>query len=316
MALGILAFGHGGGVPGPIHGTPVGASGNTNFALIPNIDTSWLVANNGWFGDPHPSRKGLYYPNSTSIAMRLLAKQPFWLIDCGPETTLRLCGVFGDTPCVKQLQGVFLTHLHHDHSGGLASLAYRAKYIEGTRPLLAYPEELYPDLKAQLGELDFLNPTEPNIGGMGGYFDFQTCDDSFRIGPDLDVKLTPFAVDHNLIKNTSPIKKVTFPAFGYTVETPHGTICFSGDTAHPISQKHMKEAKVVIHDVQFYAPHNYEKGWHNQSYVHCPYAVLRDAVPPEHRHKVWLTHTGHELPPEVIADGFAGLFRQGELIVL
>ena len=69
----------------------------------------------------------------------------------------------------------------------------------------------------------------------------------------------------------------------------------------------------AIHDVQFYAPH--DPTTDKQKYVHCPYGLLRDAVPPDLRHKVLLTHTSHELPPEAVADGFR-LLPGGTLLVV
>jgi ribonuclease BN (tRNA processing enzyme) len=129
-------------------------------------------------------------------------------------------------------------------------------------------------------------------------------------GPDYDVH--HFHVDHNCFNHPWQEGLARFPAFGYAVKTLDGktTIVFSGDTAFPLPMDIIAGADIVIHDVQFY--NDGTKGDH----VHCPYRLLRDAVPPEHRHKVWLTHTGHELPPEALADGFTKLFRNGTMIVL
>ena len=117
-------------------------------------------------------------------------------------------------------------------------------------------------------------------------------------------EIQPFLVDHNL---------PDFPAFGYVVRSAtKTTITFSGDTAFPLSRDAFVNSDVIIHDVQFYAE---KQGDGPQTYVHCPYKELRDAVPPEHRHKVYLTHTGHDLPPEAIADGFTKLFKHGDLLL-
>lgn len=305
MALGILALGHGGGVPGPVKGTPVGNHGNTNFALIPNFDKGWL---DGRMGNTPGTPE---WSGPFDRIADLLGKFPFYLIDCGPETALRLCGVFDEVPVVHNLEGIFLTHTHDDHSGGLKSLAYRTRFIEGTKPKLIFPVDLEGLLDRQMAELDYLNPTVPGQEhGIQFFYDTSrhVLHNVFKAE---GFKMQAFPVDHNCFNH----KGEPFPAFGYTVTTDTGKkVVFSGDTAFPIGNLELWDAELIVHDVQFYAPHNPAAA--HQSYVHCPYTQLRDWTPPKHRHKVWLTHTGHTLPPEVKADGFAGLFRGGNLYIL
>lgn len=294
MALGIIALGHAGGVPGP-YMDMVGNHGNTNFALVPDI-TDDIIEDAMDF-----SRTGDRWDQISSI----LGATPYWLIDCGPETALRLCGVGGQPPVAKNCKGIFLTHGHDDHSGGLKSFAYRCKFIEKTHPWLYYPRALGPVLESQLVEFSFLKTTSDGSGpndfyrmwplGVGKIDDWG------------DFEISQFLVNHNCFDG----KGNPFPAVGYKVTTHGGkTIVFSGDTAFPIPLEITTSADFVIHDVQFY-----NDGSKND-HVHCPYAVLRDALPLDQRKKVWLTHTGHDLPPEAKTDGFAGLFRQGRVLVL
>ena len=286
MAFGIYAFGHGGGVPGPIPGTPVGSNGNTNFALIPNLNPA--------------VEAGLIKKNSD-----LLGLHQFWLIDCGPETMLHLCGVMpGSVPVVQNLKGIFLTHTHDDHSGGVKSLGYRARFVNSTKPMLIYPPELEPILLQQMTECKYLNPTVPPEKHGPQFFYSMIPTHTFGRAKDFTAK--SFPVDHNCVDGEGK----GFPAVGWIIATTHSSVVFSGDTARPLEAHYFKNADTIVHDVQFYNDGS------RMDHVHCPYAWLRDAVPPEHRHKVWLTHTGHELPPEVKADGFAGLFRGGSLMVV
>jgi ribonuclease BN (tRNA processing enzyme) len=301
MAFGILALGHGGGVPRPIPGTPVGHdAGNTNFALIPDFDFDWLDGR-------MQNIPGTPMWSGNHRTWELLRKFPFYLIDCGPETALHLCGVFRDGPAARNLEGIFLTHTHDDHSGGIKSLAYRTKFIENTMPTLYYPTELTEILQSQMAEFAYLNPTVPSSEhGVRFFYNLCPIGDTSVVGFD-NFHIQPFKVSHNCFNH----KGEPFPAFGYQVTTPGGKkIVFSGDTAFPIGNVELHDADLLIHDVQFY-----NDGSKND-HVHCPYAKLRDWTPPEQRHKVYLTHTGHDLPPEVAQDGFAGLFRGGMLAVI
>ena len=305
MALGILALGHGGGVPGP-HSGIVGTHGNTNFALIPDIDLDWVKK---MIGPVQFARAdGLHVGH---IMNELLAQQPYYLIDCGPETALRLCGVFGSTPCAHNLKSIFLTHCHDDHSGGLKALAYRTRFIEKYKPTLVYPEELRQLVLNQTDEFNYLNASAKGSDcGLGSFYHViqMPRDSTFAMHGESNLlfKINPFPVNHNCF---SPEGK-PFPAFGYTITTPSGkTVLFSGDTAFPTGMGNFA-ADLIVHDVQFY--NDGSKGDH----VHCPYAWLRDAAAPAYRSNFWLTHTGHDLPPEVKADGFAGLLQQGLLLTV
>lgn len=299
MSIGIYAFGHGGGVPGPIPNTPVGSAGNTNFAIVPNVNSFPP----GRPGDDY-LRNGFQVYGDRTVAW--LGNRPYWLIDCGPETMLSICGVMSKwtRPVAETLKGIFLTHCHDDHTGGLKSLGYRAKFIEKTKPYLYYPIALAKLLDSQLAEMAFMNPTSTEHGPSAFYTMWPL--NRGKIDDWGDFEITHFPVYHNCFDGAGN----PFPAFGYKITTKEGKIVtFSGDTAFPIEAKHFEESDLVIHDVQFYSDGS------KNDHVHCPYHMLRDAVRPELRHKVLLTHTSHDLPPEAIADGFK-LLRGGDVIVL
>lgn len=81
-------------------------------------------------GRPLPGR------NVTSIALRLLsARGTFWLFDCGEGTQHQLMR----TPLkLSRLERIFVTHLHGDHTFGLAGLISSRAFVGGSSPLSVY----------------------------------------------------------------------------------------------------------------------------------------------------------------------------------
>lgn len=257
--LSVIPLGCGGGVP------VFPLLGNTNFALV-------------------------YHEAGVPVTLETsLRENPFWLIDCGPETI----SLLAELDAFKQLQGVIITHVHADHSGGLASLAYRMMFVEKRKIPLVFAVTLEHLLVPQLIELRYLNTTTSAYKGTpkSSIQTFFTTPRPFE-EDEVEINSWPFRValfpvSHNI---------VNFPCFGVEIKAEDGTrFVFSGDTAYPLHPDYMDKADLIFHDVQTYNPGDgYE--------VHCPYQKLKDAVPLERRHKVVLCHTPFE--ERFLADGF------------
>ena len=315
----IYAFGHGGGVPGPVPNTFAADAGNTNFAIIPNLTAQDLLDLGAALGSPADwaPRKPLTRARTQAgppkgwVEQNLLAKKPYVLIDCGVQTAMLLSGSMGIPAASQNCKGIFLTHAHDDHSGGIKSLGYRFKYYDKVQPMLAFPKGLEPLIWAQTAEMAYHNPTSTERG-LEAYYnvwlinefgaDFPVDDNAFWKG----MTLIPFGVDHNCFDAAGK----PFPAYGYKLMTPNRTIVFSGDTAEPLPTDLMDQADLVIHDVQMYS--DGAKGDH----VHCPYAWLRDTLPTkEARAKVMLTHMGGSgCGIDQMVDGFNSL-EKGTLLI-
>lgn len=119
-----------------------------------------------------------HYNNSAVVKIHEgTADQFFLLLDCGPTTYIALedCGI-----PIKQIDGIFITHLHHDHVGGLEELALRMRYEHKRKMKLYLPSDLVYPLWYQTlrGGLEV---TSEGINELRDYFDVYPIERYFNI---------------------------------------------------------------------------------------------------------------------------------------
>ena len=283
----------------------MGPKGNTNFAIVHDLTTDGIYEQlTGTPDDPESRGPG-------GIVDTILANNQYWLVDLGPETMLRICQEETGA-AVRNLQGVIITHAHADHSGGLASLAWRTFFVEKTRPVLVFAEECEEMLHHQLVELScgsspgLLRQLDREVGLR----DFFLMHAMARGGGGVSY-FGPLAVrrmvaSHNIWRaEDGHIRPFPGVSVSLSFAGDGGKVLFSGDTAVPISG--VDAYDLTLHDCQFYLdpPDGNE--------VHCPYSLLKDAVAPAVRDKIWLSHT--EVPESVFKDGFRWASKDTILIL-
>jgi ribonuclease BN (tRNA processing enzyme) len=213
------------------------------------------------------------------------------LIDCGrtaPEALAAMNYNWGD------IDGVFVSHTHGDHAGGLEEFAFMSKFVykDKINPVLfAHPTTLKVlwenTLKGGLG-FDQREPHNPEFYSINEYFHPVPVEDSFTFG---DLELI-------LVEN-----KHIMPSYGLKFSAPsEQTVYISTDS--------------LMHDAPFYEPfdiifHDAEI-YSGKSGVHAHYTDLQ-TLPVHIKSKMWLYHYQDvEKMPDAIADGFAGFVKQGQ----
>ena len=152
----------------------------------------------------------------------------------------------GDIPQlqVSKLQYAFLTHIHSDHSAGLADLIL-TPWVMGrdTELKLFGPKGLKTMSKGIISayELDILyrlNGTQP--ANPTGYKTIVKEIDEGVIFKDDHVEVTAFYNDHGGLRNS----------FGYLFKTKDKKILFSGDTSLSNNLiKHGNDLDILVHEV-------------------------------------------------------------------
>jgi ribonuclease Z len=172
-------------------------------------------------GTPNPD------PERSGPAVAVIAGGRPYLVDCGPGVVRRAAAAqqAGITALdMPNLSRLFVTHLHSDHTTGLADLILTPWVLERKEPLLVFgppgirtmAEHL---LAAYTEDIEMrLHGSQPqNPTGIGV--------DVHEVGPgeiyrDDNVEVTAFAVEHGSWDH----------AFGYRFDTADRSIVITGDT--------------------------------------------------------------------------------------
>lgn len=191
---------------------------------------------------PHPERAG----PSTAVVVG----DKYLVVDAGRGIMMRVVATELDQ---KKLVGVFLTHLHSDHTSGLPDF-FNSTWIIHRRNV---PLELYgpPGVQGVAGAIiDFykedihirrdLTTMRP---GEGAKINAHTIKEGI-VYQDAEVKVTAFAVAHAPVKN----------AFGYRIDAFGKSVVISGDTTFSENLvKFSRGADVLVHEAHL--PEEFDK---------------------------------------------------------
>lgn len=171
------------------------------------------------------------------------AGDALFLFDAGRGALQRLVQT-GKT--YKDVRAVFLTHLHSDHTVGLADLWLTGWLIHrSTSPLQLFGPEGTSSLAGHLAQAYAydvsIRISDDHADPAGGRIEATEIHEGVVYKKD-GVTITAFEVDHRPIK----------PAFGYRIHYLGHSVVLSGDTR--LSEnlvKWAKDADLVVHEVAF-----------------------------------------------------------------
>ena len=179
-------------------------------------------------------------------ANALVVGETVYLVDCGDRCLVQLAAAH--IPLAR-VQGIFITHYHQDHVGGLMPLLGIRWMTNVLSPLKilgppgleqimkGYRAAMQPSIDAGFGATpDPLTQIEVHEVGVGVIFQ------------DANIKVTAVENTHYTSPVANPASKPK--SYSYRIETPAGSIVFTGDTApSPAVTSLAKGADLLISEV-------------------------------------------------------------------
>jgi ribonuclease BN (tRNA processing enzyme) len=174
----------------------------------------------------------------------------------------------------NQIDGVFITHLHADHIGGLEEFAFQMMYTYKKKPILFIPTDLHHSLWENSLKGGLENPAE-NINSLEHYFHVHEILEGVRTEIATGFTLEAFPTKHVPGK---PSYAILFNNhFFYSADT-----CFDQNLLDIMF--YQRNCTTIFHDCQLYSPET----------VH---ATLDDllTLPPEMQEIIYLMHYGDNM---------------------
>lgn len=190
-------------------------------------------------------------PNASGPAMAIVRGGVSYLVDCGPGIVRRAMaasqgGLPGLAPA--ELTRLFITHLHSDHTAGLADVMLTPWVVGRTTPLEIYGP---PGTRSMVEHIlaAYTEDISIRAGGL-------EHGDLRAVTPIVhEYKAGVIYKDKQMTVRAFRVRHGTWPhAFGFRFEAPDRTIVISGDTRpFPGIERHYKGADILVHEAYCHA---------------------------------------------------------------
>ncbi|MDB2614157.1 MBL fold metallo-hydrolase [Chlamydiales bacterium] len=216
------------------------------------------------------------------------------LIDCGTDVKWSL---HAQGLSFKDIDGVYISHLHSDHVGGLEWLAFNFYFNLRQKVPLYIEESLVDDLWDHV-----------LVGGLSSIDDKKVTLDEF-----FDVHLIQHGskfkweeVEFQTVKTIHSIANhQILPSFGLFFEANNVNILITTDTRFlpDLFAPYFNQADIIFHDCECEE---------RISGIHTRFTELV-TLPTEIKQKMWLYHSTAENQPDCKKFGFKGFVKKGQI---
>jgi len=217
------------------------------------------------------------------------------LIDCGTQCTQAL---HDQHLTVGDIDAIYCSHNHPDHSGGLAEVAYRARFLHDTTPELFGDHNVIADLHESL-YTQLTHVKGCRLDGLRDWFRIRSVTCQTFWWEDIYFRLIE-------VPHIDSGDGVGMPSFGLYFETENSRIYFTSDSQFLPTQEVLdlyQRATIIFQEC--------ETGV--KSGVHTNITELM-SLPDAIKKKMWLYHYADG--PKPIPAGFAGYVQKGEVFHL
>lgn len=217
------------------------------------------------------------------------------LIDCGGDARLAL---YDQGHTYKDINDVYISHLHADHVGGLEWLAFTTYFDPEPHKVCMHIHHSLVDplwqhvLSGGLCSLQGPTPT------LTSFFNLDQIEDG-RFFKWENIEFHLVETDHGMSGSSS------MSSYGLFFKIKDERIYITTDSQFnpPQIQKYYDEATIIFQDCEI---------TEIKSGVHAHFEQLV-TLPPEIKRKMWLYHYNTNLLPDALGNGFAGFVQRGQV---
>ena len=216
------------------------------------------------------------------------------LIDCGSDVRQSLRDAH---LTYKDIDSIFISHLHSDHTGGLEWLGFTTKFDPSAKKAKLYISTLLFNELHETVVQGGLSTIEGEIVNLSTFFNVHSIE--------IDGSFTWSGIEFQLVQTIHTVFGYNLePSFGLLFSINHVKIFFTGDTQLAPYQirKFYEISDIIFQDCEIDP---------QPSHMHARFEELKE-LPAAYKNKMWLYHYGNSELPDPIKEGFRGFIRKGQ----